>query len=645
MNRQHRTIGFALALGIAGAVAAQTQTAPGTPPPAAPTQSSTAQIKTPVKNFKVETSIDSLGMLEGKTVVRIRTTSDEIAKALMGKGVHQYSMTLRGSIQNAAGVAMDTFTYPFSGALTAASPVEFSFLRLLAPGHYTVEIDLGDGTKTYAKLRFPIEALEVGRTFAPEMAPNESSTLPSAEAVVLAAPKNEEPAPGALAAAVQRVKILPPDREAPIGLMRLSAEVQPPVTKVDFYLDERLILSRTRAPYTVELDLGKVPRRQTVRAVGFDSAGNVIDEDAWAINEGDARIAVRILPIPSAPSAGGVTVRLAVQSINGGEAKTVDLYLDQKKFQTFTAPPYVTIIPAAAYTRASYLRATAVTPEGQESNDIRFLRGQGAAMENVKVDVVQLHVSALDRKGRFVAGLGEPDFSVSEDGKRQTLISFEVARNLPLNVGLVIDGSGSMRKAMDFVHAAGSNLFRDMIHEKDKGFVIEFRESPELLCAPTGDVQRLNEAVFATNASGQTALYDSVILGLYQFRATTGRKALVVISDGGDNHSWVDYATLLRYARTIGVPIYIIGVDIGLTELGVKGKLKELSGDTGGDIFFTTDAKKIPEIVERIETELRSQYVLSYRTESTKPDGEFRAVAVACDKPDVRLRTMRGYVP
>jgi VWFA-related protein len=614
-------------------------------PVVAQSQSSSAQIKTPVKNFKVQTSADYLGTLGGKTVVRLKLASDEIAKALLSKGVHEYSMTLRGAIRDASGTTVESLSYPFSGHLAASAPVTFSFLRALSPAHYVVEIDLGDSAKTYAKFQFPIDVPEVGRAFTPELAPNDYSTLPSAEAVVLTAPRAEAEVPGSLAAAAQRVRILPPDRETPVGLMRLSAEVNAPVTKVEFYLDDKLILSRTRAPYTVEIDLGKLPRRQTVRAVGFDAQGNLIDEDAWAINEGDARIAVRILPIPAQSPSGGVTVRLAVQSINGGEAKKVDLFLDDKKLQTFTAPPYVAMIPAPLYARASYLRATAVSAEGQESNDIRFLKGQGSAMESVKVDVVQLHVSALDREGRFMAGLREPDFAVSEDGKPQKLISFEVAKNLPLNVGLVIDGSGSMRKAMDFVHAAGSNLFKDMIHERDKGFVIEFREAPELLCPPTGEVEKLNQAVFSTNASGQTALYDSVILGLYQFRATTGRKALVVISDGGDNHSWVDYPTLLRYTRSIGVPIYVIGVDIALTEFSVRAKLKELAGDTGGEIFLTTDAKKIPEIVQRIETELRSQYVLSYRTDSTKPDGEFRAIAVACAKPEVRLRTMRGYVP
>ena len=609
-------------------------------------QSSETKLKTPVKNFKVETSAQYLGSLGDKTVVRIRLSSAEIASALLGKGIHQYSMTLKGSIRSSGGAA-EPLSYPFSGRLEGGEPLAFSFLRALAPGSYEVEIDLGDAARMWASLKFPIDVPEVGQAFRPEMAPNDGSTLPSAEGVVLTAPESfpGKLDAGALAAAAPRVRILPPDREAPVGLMRLSATVEPPVKKVEFYLDDKLILARTRPPYTVEIDLGKIPRRQTVRAVGFDSLGNLIDEDAWAINEGDAKIAVRILPIPATGASSGVTVRLAVQSINGGVAKTVDLFVDDKKFHSFAGPPYVAIIPAGLYSKAGYLRATAVTAEGQEANDIRFLRGQGTAVENVKVDVVQLHVSALDREGHFVKGLAEPDFSVSEDGHPQKLLSFEVAQNLPLNIGLVIDGSGSMRKTMEFVHDAGSALFKDMIHEKDRGFVIEFNEVPTLVSAPTSDVPELVKAVLNTSASGQTALFDSVVLGLYQFRATTGRKALVVISDGGDNHSWVDYPTMLRYLRSIGVPIYVIGVDISLAEFSVRSKLKEMATDTGGEIFFTTDAKKIPEIVRQIETELRSQYILSYRTDSTKGDGEFRAVTVACKKPDIRLRTMRGYVP
>ena len=139
-------------------------------PLAAQTQSSTSQIKTRLKNFAVQTNAEYLGALEGKTVVRFRLSSEEIAKALLGKKVRQYSMTLKGSIRNAAGAVVEPLSYPFSGDLREGQPISFSFLRALSPAHYVVEIDLGDAAKTYATLKFPIDVPEVGRAFSPEMA-------------------------------------------------------------------------------------------------------------------------------------------------------------------------------------------------------------------------------------------------------------------------------------------------------------------------------------------------------------------------------------------------------------------------------------------------------------------------------------------
>src|SRR5438876_4848830 len=172
------------------------------------------------------------------------------------------------------------------------------------------------------------------------MAPAEAGTLPEAEAIVIA----DEAGPGAGPPDSPKVRILPPSRESPVGLLRLEAEVEPPIKKVEFYLGERLILTRTRPPFSVEIDLGDVPRRQTLRAVGYDETGRVIDEDAWAINEGSARVAVRVLPQPD-PAAGKVRVKVAVQSISGGIAKKVELYLDSKKIGSWLAPPYEAVIP------------------------------------------------------------------------------------------------------------------------------------------------------------------------------------------------------------------------------------------------------------------------------------------------------------
>ena len=376
------------------------------------------------------------------------------------------------------------------------------------------------------------------------MAPTEASTLPAAEAIVIA----DEAERAAAGTGGEKLKILPPDREAPIGLLRLEADVQPPITKVEFYLEDKLIVRRTKAPYSVEIDLGEVPRKQTVRAVGYDANGKLIDEDAWSINQGSARLAVKILP-QTDTAAGNVKIKVAVQSIGGGVAKQVELFLDSKKLKTWTAAgPYDVTIPLAEYSKGEFLRATAIAEDGKEANDIRFLKGPNTTIESVRVDVVQLHVSALDKDNRFVKGLTETDFAVQEDGRAQTLTGFEVAEKLPLTIGLVVDGSGSMEKSMPFVHDASAELFRGMIREKDRGFIIEFREQPHMIQELTGDTVALQRASRETSARGATALYDSVVLGLYQFRTLQGRKALIVITDGADNHSHVDYTTLLRYS-------------------------------------------------------------------------------------------------
>ena len=122
---------------------------------------------------------------------------------------------------------------------------------------------------------------------------------------------------------------------------------------------------------------------------------------------------------------------------------------------------------------------------------------------------------------------------------KQELTSFEFAESLPLSLGIVIDGSGSMKDAMPIVHQAASEFVQKLVSkEKDQGFVIEFRERPTLLASLSHKASDLERAIAETHANGATALYDAVVMALYQFRATPGRKAVVVLTDGDDNHSW-----------------------------------------------------------------------------------------------------------
>jgi Ca-activated chloride channel homolog len=263
----------------------------------------------------------------------------------------------------------------------------------------------------------------------------------------------------------------------------------------------------------------------------------------------------------------------------------------------------------------------------------------------VRVDVVQLHVSALDKEGRFVKGLGQGDFVIKEDGKPEEMTGFEIADNLPLTVGLVVDGSGSMEKSLPFVHEASAALFKNLIRTKDQGFVIEFRDKAKFLQELSGDSPSLQRAAADTRAEGATALYDAVVLGLYQFRALQGRKALIVITDGDDNRSHVDFDTLLRYARSAGAPVYFLAVGIPLTDFRSRKVTKQIAEESGGLVFHMSNAEKIGEVTHQIEEELRSQYILAFRSDSPKPPGEYRSIAVAIGKPGVTARTIRGYIP
>jgi len=607
-----------------------------------PAQSKRTELKTPAGRFALEVTAEYLGMAGAKTVVRIRLSSPELSRAAAARGVRAFAGELRGTFHRGAEM-VQAFRYPVAGDVMDGKTFTYSFLRSLQPGAYRLKLVVTDPTgREIGETALDLAVPEVGTTFRAEMAPGEADTLPEAEAIVIAdeaAERGEADAPSA-----PKIEILPPSREAPIGLLRLEARVEPPIRRVEFWLGEKLLLARTRPPYSVEIDLGNLPLKQTVRAVGYDETGKLIDEDAWAINEGSARVAVRVLPQPD-PAAGRVRVRVAVQSIGGGIAKLVELFLDEKKIGSWTHGPYVATISYEQYARGSFLRATAVSEDGREANDIRMVKGTSTTVESVRVDVVQLHVSALDKGGRFVKGLGRGDFSVQEDGRAQALSGFEVAENLALTVGLVVDGSGSMEKGLSFVHDASAELFKNLIREKDRGFVIEFRERPRFLQDLTGDSVLLQRAARETRAEGATALYDSVVLGLYQFRTLQGRKALVVVTDGADNRSHVEFDTLLRYARSAGAPIYFVAVNIPLTDFKSRKAINQIAAESGGEVFSIGSASKIAEVTRRIEEELRSQYVLAFRTDSQKPPGQYREVKVAVAKPGISVRTIRGYIP
>ncbi len=274
-------------------------------------------------------------------------------------------------------------------------------------------------------------------------------------------------------------------------------------------------------------------------------------------------------------------------------------------------------------------------------------KDQGAISR--EVDLVVLPVSVTDHKGRTVGGLTADDFQVFDDGQRQKIAQFS-HDDVPLTVGLVVDDSDSMLPNRPEVVTASSDFLRSS-NPGDQVFVVNFNEVASLGLPPgipfTSDVQSLENAVLHGPTRGRTALYDAAYLGLEHLESgTQNKKALVIISDGGDNASHHDFQQILNLAQHDNVLIYTVGI-VSEDESDVNPRrLRKLARDTGGQAFFPTAASDVPGICQEIARDLREQYTLAYVPSSGLEGGKYHAVRVTVRAPGrgkLIARTRAGY--
>ncbi len=193
---------------------------------------------------------------------------------------------------------------------------------------------------------------------------------------------------------------------------------------------------------------------------------------------------------------------------------------------------------------------------------------------------------------------------------------------------------------------AAIEFFRNILKPADRAFFEAFAFDATRAAPFVSEIANLEQQVNSTpEAAGGTSLYDAIVTGLYRFRNIQGRKALVVITDGEDTTSRLSYDDMLAYVRASRVPIYFIGIGLGFMDVSGTSKMKALAAETGGVAYFIHDVKQLKETYARLEKELRTQYLLSYNTESTKKDQAYRTVEVKVSRPDVRVRTIRGFIP
>jgi Ca-activated chloride channel homolog len=267
--------------------------------------------------------------------------------------------------------------------------------------------------------------------------------------------------------------------------------------------------------------------------------------------------------------------------------------------------------------------------------------------------LVLVPVTVVDPMNRYVLGLEKQNFHILEDNVEQK-IAFFSGEDAPLSVGLLVDTSGSMGSKLDLSRQAVSQFLRTM-NAADESFLIEFSDLAELSLPFTHDGNLVERKLLTATPGGLTALLDAVHMGLREMHnARNPRKALIVISDGGDNNSRYTATDIQSLVKESDVQIYAMGVFeplvyLGMTAAEVSGPklLSEIAEQTGGRTFATTHSSELPDIATRIGIELRNQYVLAYSPANQQKNGAYRKVQVKLDQPKelpaLKARWRSGY--
>ncbi|MGA2983956.1 MAG: VWA domain-containing protein [Terriglobia bacterium] len=269
---------------------------------------------------------------------------------------------------------------------------------------------------------------------------------------------------------------------------------------------------------------------------------------------------------------------------------------------------------------------------------------------SVDVGLVVLPVVVTDRKGQAVSGLEKSNFQVFEDGRPQEIDLFE-AEDVPVTVGLVVDNSGSMAAKRPEVIAA-AEAFAKSSNPYDQMFVVNFNQRVFMGLPKgvpfTGDVQQLRGALSRTPASGNTALYDGISVALDHLNAgTANRKALIIVSDGGDNASRLKFPGLLKRAEASIAQIYALGVYDQSFEGEDMSKLRRLSKVTGGKSYFPASPSEMTGICAQIAQDLRRQYTIGYHPSNQNSLGKYhsiRVTAMATRDGKLHVSTRAGYL-
>lgn len=294
---------------------------------------------------------------------------------------------------------------------------------------------------------------------------------------------------------------------------------------------------------------------------------------------------------------------------------------------------------------------TAAKASAQNQSQSRNQSNEPAETLKVDVKLVNVYVTVTDAHGAPVAGLKKENFIIQEDGQPETISVFDKESAVPLSIALAIDTSLSTRHDLPLEQASAKRFAQTILRPVDALAVFGFNETVSLSSGYTADLHRINEGIEHVRLGAATALYDAVYLVSRSLDRRQGRKVIVLITDGADTVSKIDYKEAARAAEEAEATVYsIIVVPIENSagrETGGEHALIQLSEDTGGKYYYATSMAQLDDAFRQISDELRTQYLLAYYPAQRRSMSQFRRIHVFITGPEdaqsYHVRHRAGY--
>lgn len=402
--------------------------------------------------------------------------------------------------------------------------------------------------------------------------------------------------------------------------------------KVSVTVDGQKLATSLLPPYRLTVDLGPAPMQHKITVTAIAARGR---RAQWTttINRGNLPLSVRLKQIDAR------TFEAVTTSPKDDPVELVQVWHGGRVVAEAKDEPYRLTVPEPVLANG-FVQVTAKTQSGEEAADF-WSAGGNVVSEELQVRTIPIFVSVVDRNGNTRDDVDRSQFRVIDNGAEAKIIEFGKAFDQAISIALLLDASASMTYSMEHAAKAAADFVEKAIKGGDRCSITAIQEVPRRKLSLTDDRALIAKAVADIQPNGQTALYDAIVSAIRELRDEKNRRAIVVMTDGGDTSSNYSFEDAHKMAREAGIPLYFIAYE-GSNSARDLERLGYLAAETGGFIATATQQNLMARY-EAIEKDLRAQFAITYQVSDFGKANEYRRVQVMLSSPKLTARTIKGY--